>query len=233
MVTTTSSPVTEARERLQALLAEQASLPTAINAARRAVHVEEWLRLQNRDVDLPTEIRAARIAVTRLELQKAWDAAEAAHEQEVAAMAAFRAEQAAVDRLNDRLRRTLPASEADAVDRRADSDRARLAESAADRAYRAAQDATGLALARVDELSEQLVELTGEPVVDPAGACVRTGPLVSTIVVGPAQYGALADRLGTVTGAPDGPHVMLAGTTPPRWVAHRVSADLLLVDEAS
>lgn len=212
-----------ARDWHDALVSEVAGLPAAISTAQSEVRVEDWMRLQNRAVELPGEIRRARLDVLPLELADAWAAAETAHAEETRLAESAVAAREAVDDIyadEPHRRRT----DIEVAERHLTLINAKETQGAADKAYCEARDATCLALLRVDNIERELIALSGEPIQYGDGLRAAPRPLIVSAVASRREFGVLADRLDQVLPGPDDrtSRALLPGWTPPRWLTHRM-----------
>jgi hypothetical protein len=221
--TAPGSSVEEHRLALAALQAELETVRVDADTARRNGETTEWMRLLQREADLPTEIEAARGILLSVQLEEAWVAVERCDATEALALVDLTAAQAA----QEEHRRAVggpknTTAEAVAVNAQA---AARLwdAYAAAKITHRVAEHATALALAKVDTIEDAIEAATAER--PPAGEGLRrpVGRLRVTFVTHhPASYDPLISGSPSLQGATT--LTFLAGTIPPRWAARQMTA---------
>jgi len=225
MSTTTTSPaetLATACHRLADLEAELAGLPAATLAAQRATDVPTWMALNVRAEDLPGEILTASTAVLYAEIDDAWHEVEAAEPVEIDTAQVVAARTAAMAKLERDARSFLdPIANGHQV---AAIAAARVDLGDAERAHREAVDTVGWALHRVDTAEGRLVEL-GAELPEDIDRGRRRPAITSSVSLLPAAFGSLEAEVealdpGAIV------VVLVAGTVPPRWLAHRLGSHL-------
>lgn len=223
-----------AEQRFADLEAEQAGLDQVVTTARAKGDVETWMRCLNRGEALPGELDEARAEMLRLQLAAAWEDAERLLAAEVepaareeAASKAWRDACAPAFRVSSHIA---------AAEYRLAVARAAEAMQAARSEHAAARDATDLALLCVEELEDDLRDLTGEEPIpeDAEGLRARPRPLLHSSVMLDAPdnaevaeaAAANAARHGLATQIPTAVAFVPAGTVPPRWAAHRLDPSI-------
>lgn len=218
-------PTLQARRvTVAALQNELASLPEQIVAAQRSVDVEQWMRAQNRQADLPAEIRAARLALLPSELADRWAEAERLHEIEVAARADL---QAADARVRDAQAKAPPLRTADPVlfaEHLAAVTALQAERDVLRGTHLAARDDTAAALLTVDD-TEAACTAAGVELPTPGpGLRADRRPVATSVLIGRAMFGpAMGEHFDQLVGNRAGDRgnlTLVAGERPQRWLAH-------------
>ncbi|CAN5529859.1 hypothetical protein BH10ACT1_BH10ACT1_33340 [soil metagenome] len=231
MVPTMTKKTTDleaARQLVADLHAELEQLPAATLAAQRSTDVGRWMELNTRAVDLPGELRDAEITMLLAEVVDAWERFDEYSPIEAATTEAFVDQHAALAEARRTAAVFLP--ELESAQQELALAKLEGEVKVAKLVHDQAVDAVGVELLRVDNAEARLVELGAEVPDDIDHGRPRPALAFSTTLT-PQDLGALAveaERLIWAQGGdPDyAPGVLVAGSVPPRWVAHRLGAHL-------
>lgn len=213
---TTPTSVTGAERALNALKAEQRSIPEAITTARRAGDVSAVMAAEQRREDLPADIERARVDLLRAQLEERWLEAERAAKLEQAAKAAHTEASAALQRYRDEWRPAdTPAGVAQAA-----TEAARLSQNLHEtkKAWEDLRHPVLLALCEVDNLEAAITAATGQPPAPGEGLRAPVGLLAANFLFRDPRLGTDDYQSGF-----DAPVCFTAGTAPPRWVAYQLA----------
>ena len=220
MSTTTPAGKTSPEDRLADLQGELAGIDDVIRAARQAFDADGWMRATLRAEQLPEEIHQARGEVLHARLEDAWDAvdqalaAEATAAEELKARAADPACRLLSTQLHEagvRFVAGLPDNPALQAELAGAAEVATARRRQAEADLQEAKIRTDRAFHAVEQVELQM-DSHSIPVPDGHGIRARPQPLARTVAGRRRHPLALVSDVGPFT----------PGTTPPRWIAHRL-----------
>lgn len=229
MPTPKRDPLDEARTHLREIAADLDSIDERIEEALLAENITEWMKLRNHKAALPHQLHQARLAALPLELAAAWTAAEECNEHETRCAGEHAGRHAELRAAREHARqiafRATPVERAQhgvAVQVAAD------AEQATAHAHQQSIESTCQALLRVEQIEQEIADLTGSRPADGEGFRALPLPATANMMLTVRDLGPFSELLDDNSDlrARDtmGSRVwdLPIGAVPPRAVAHRL-----------